>query len=337
MTWVKLDDGTPLHPKILSLSDGAFRLWINGLAFANRATTDGEIDGALVQTLDHRRAWSDRQIRGFAAELERAGLWIRDGKSGKTGEKSVPSVKIHQYAEYQEEALKDSVEERRRAARERKREQRKREKQGKSPPRHAVTPRDIERDTERDKSRPVTRESQPPVPSRPVPSSTTDVVERATSTLLHSDELARIAEGSYQRAVEGTGGIYDHAPKWRQDFVSAGRLAERHVERHGGDVRSTLEAWAKRYVAERQKRRPDWWLERCTAWAGSDTERGAATDELARLRAELDALEPARNEATIAGPRGLKRLKQIEAQQNAIRKQIQALKSATGAQQRRAS
>lgn len=63
----------------------------------------------------------------------------------------------------------------------------------------------------------------------------------------------------------------------------------------------------------------------------------AQVSELERLRAELDALEPARNEATIAGPRGLKRLKQIEAQQNAIRKQIQALKSATGAQQRRAS
>lgn len=61
----------------------------------------------------------------------------------------------------------------------------------------------------------------------------------------------------------------------------------------------------------------------------------AQVSELERLRAELDALEPARNEATIAGPRGLKRLKQIEAQQNAIRKQIQALKSATGA--RRAS
>ena len=42
MTWVRLDDAATLHPKLLVLSDGAFRLWINGLALANRTATDGQ-------------------------------------------------------------------------------------------------------------------------------------------------------------------------------------------------------------------------------------------------------------------------------------------------------
>jgi hypothetical protein len=169
MTWVRHDDGAPLHPKLIGLSDGAFRLWYNAMAFANRAVTDGKIPSAIVVTLDHARAWTKRQIAAFVVELVAAGTWLEvsDG------------YLIHDYAEYQEEALKSSVESRRSAARDRKRRQRSREKDDRTGASHAVTGRDGARDSMRD-ARPDTGASGggdagPPVtgprpdPSRPVP------------------------------------------------------------------------------------------------------------------------------------------------------------------------
>jgi hypothetical protein len=41
MTWIKLDDKTPRHPKIASLSDRAFRWWMKGLCYASEFLTDG--------------------------------------------------------------------------------------------------------------------------------------------------------------------------------------------------------------------------------------------------------------------------------------------------------
>src|SRR5690606_8341933 len=120
----------------------------------------------------------------------------------------------------------------------------------------AVTKRDGERDASRDASRDAGRDARHvtpradaaararPDPSRPV--ATTDVVAApvtpTSSGLASSEALCVAAEGAYQRAVEGAGGIYDPAPKWRQDFVSVGRLAEAHAAKHGGDVRGTLQA-----------------------------------------------------------------------------------------------
>lgn len=207
MTWVRLDDGMPLHPKILALSDGAFRLWICGLAFANRAVTDGLIPARLVPTLDHRRAWTAPQITRFTAELQAAGLWSEPDPS--TGAHA-----IHGYAEYQEEALKESVEARREGARERKRRQRKRQKLLESGDGHAVTPRDIERDRERDTARDASgtepRErsrdsrvpdgdaqpplSQPPVPSRPVPSEKKRSLPPRRDPLATATDLPGVAE-----------------------------------------------------------------------------------------------------------------------------------------------
>lgn len=59
--------------------------------------------------------------------------------------------------------------------------------------------------------------------------------------------------------------------------------------------------------------------------------RGSAPpmDELTRLRAALDALEPARNRAVTAGARGVVELARIEAEQDAIRVQIAALRKRT--------
>jgi hypothetical protein len=51
VTWVNLDDQMPEHPKIVKLSDGAFRLHISGIAYCNRYLTDGVIHADVVSRL----------------------------------------------------------------------------------------------------------------------------------------------------------------------------------------------------------------------------------------------------------------------------------------------
>jgi hypothetical protein len=120
MTWVRTEDSMPLHPKILRLSDGAYRLWSHGLHFANRATTDGVIAKDLVATLNHHNRWTAKQIAAFVAELvtfappHTSGLWIDEGTC----------YRIHDYEKHQAEAMTDRVEERRAYERDKKARQR---------------------------------------------------------------------------------------------------------------------------------------------------------------------------------------------------------------------
>ena len=82
MTWIKIDDTLPNNPKILPLSDGAFRLYIEGLCYANQYLTDGFLTNAVVRRLD---------INSAQAELVSAELWdvVDNG------------IQIHDYCEHQ--------------------------------------------------------------------------------------------------------------------------------------------------------------------------------------------------------------------------------------------
>jgi len=62
VTWTKLDDGFPDHPKIRGLSDRAFRAHVTGLCYAGRYLTDG---------------WLPTDITGAktAAELVAGDVW----------------------------------------------------------------------------------------------------------------------------------------------------------------------------------------------------------------------------------------------------------------------
>ena len=80
MTWVRLDDQFGEHPKIVGLSDRAFRAHVTGLLYCGRYLTDGRLPRGV---LPPARA---------LAELVAAGLWTANG----TGEYS-----IHDYLEYQ--------------------------------------------------------------------------------------------------------------------------------------------------------------------------------------------------------------------------------------------
>jgi hypothetical protein len=54
MTYAYLDDNFADHPKIVTLTDGAFRLHTAGILYANRHLTDGIIQADVVPRLTPR-------------------------------------------------------------------------------------------------------------------------------------------------------------------------------------------------------------------------------------------------------------------------------------------
>lgn len=77
MSWVKLDDGFPEHPKVVGLTDVAFCLYIHALCYAARRETDGYIPAGSVSSLAGG-AGRARAARA-AAELVAAQLWHATG------------------------------------------------------------------------------------------------------------------------------------------------------------------------------------------------------------------------------------------------------------------
>ena len=71
MSWVKIDERLSEHPKIVGLSDRAFRVHINALCYCNRNLTDGRIPGGALRSL----MGNER----LAGQLVSAGLWEQNG------------------------------------------------------------------------------------------------------------------------------------------------------------------------------------------------------------------------------------------------------------------
>jgi hypothetical protein len=72
VAWVKLDDGFAEHPKVLAISDAAFRLYIVGLCYANRHLTDGRLPHLWLT------GGRGRSVPKAAHQLVAAGLWEHD-------------------------------------------------------------------------------------------------------------------------------------------------------------------------------------------------------------------------------------------------------------------
>lgn len=66
MSWVRLDDGYPEHPKVADLSDAAFRADVEGTCFSSRSRRDGHIPSGVAL-----RLWG----KGPITELIAAGKW----------------------------------------------------------------------------------------------------------------------------------------------------------------------------------------------------------------------------------------------------------------------
>ena len=84
MTWVRLDDTMGDHPKIISLSDRAFRLHILGLLYCSRHLTDGRVPERVA----HAMVANGKR---YAEELVAAGSW--DAIAG--------GYEVHDYGEFQ--------------------------------------------------------------------------------------------------------------------------------------------------------------------------------------------------------------------------------------------
>lgn len=82
MAWVKLDDEMPRHPKVLDLSDRAFRVYITCLCTTSEFLKDGYITAAQMK----QAKASPKVVR----ELLEAGLIHVDGVG----------YRIHDYLKY---------------------------------------------------------------------------------------------------------------------------------------------------------------------------------------------------------------------------------------------
>ena len=86
MSWVRIDDSFPEHPKILEAGGDAGWLHVCALAYCNRNTTDGLIHRNVMPRLSDRT----NPLR-LAERLVAVGIWERDGAD----------YRIHDYLEYQ--------------------------------------------------------------------------------------------------------------------------------------------------------------------------------------------------------------------------------------------
>ncbi len=100
MPWIRFEDNFPEHPKVLALSDGAFRLHVRAIGYAARHLTDGHVSSAALRSMTRRSA--------LPAELVAAGIWEHEGDG----------YKVHDYLHYQ--PSKTEVQKRRAADSERK-------------------------------------------------------------------------------------------------------------------------------------------------------------------------------------------------------------------------
>ena len=102
MTWIKIDDTFPNHPKVVGLTDKAFRVHISGLCYCGTYLTDGFIPMTIAAKL----ANEDMSV---IAELTQASLW-RDAVKEN-------GFRIHDYLAHQ--TSKKQVQDKRDAVRER--------------------------------------------------------------------------------------------------------------------------------------------------------------------------------------------------------------------------
>ena len=108
-TYIRVHDGMDDHPKIVGLSDGAFRLLMRAWSYCSRQLTDGQLPEA---------AWRDRGSAKARRELVDAGLaHLPDQTCDHDGCPTPPPkhVQMHDYLEHQRSAAEVAELKRKRA------------------------------------------------------------------------------------------------------------------------------------------------------------------------------------------------------------------------------
>lgn len=108
MAWIKIDDAFADHPKVIGLSDKAFRTHIEGLCYSGRYLTDGHIPIFVAERLGTEEAIS---------ELLKVRLWL-------IPDNGLDGYIIHDYLAHQ--TSKEQVNEKRKSLRERQKRYRER-------------------------------------------------------------------------------------------------------------------------------------------------------------------------------------------------------------------
>lgn len=233
MTWVRVDDAAPLHPKLLKAGPEAAWLWVCGLAHCNRSATDGVIEKVFLPALFPSGAWNLRRLSQLADRLVEVRLWIDCGES----------YRVHQYEDQQETAMKEQVEARREYDRSRKKALRAAQKSGTRP---ANVP-----DTSAAK-----REVSPdPGPARPVPYSDPSLREGSARTSEDSAKVMGLARPSMPRLalVQAMAAKYSErvlaltGKHWAGPSVieAIGRGAPPLANRNAAEHLDSLAAWAE--------------------------------------------------------------------------------------------
>lgn len=105
MSWLRIDDRFPRHPRIAPLSDRAFRVHVTGMCYASEFLTDGHVPTPPGE---------EKAVR----ELVRRGIWAPDDAGGYV---------IHDWADYNPSA--ETIRQQRKAASERMRDWRRRRRE----------------------------------------------------------------------------------------------------------------------------------------------------------------------------------------------------------------
>ncbi len=115
MMWMRLDCQSPTHPKLIRAGAEACWLWAASICYSNLHHLDGRVDKALLPVVYPPSA---RRVAALTKVLCDVKLWHDHGSH----------IEIHDYADFQERALKDEhetlLEAKREYERDRKRQQR---------------------------------------------------------------------------------------------------------------------------------------------------------------------------------------------------------------------
>lgn len=125
MPWVRFDDQFPIHRKVDSLSDPAFRLLVSAIFWCARNLTDGWVPEADLDAASPRKM---KRPDKFVPELVAQGTWHGADHVCKDCIMPPDGWIIHDYLEFQ--PSKAQVEKERSDARERQRRHRKRREDG---------------------------------------------------------------------------------------------------------------------------------------------------------------------------------------------------------------
>jgi hypothetical protein len=78
VSWLRVDDGFTDHPKVLALSDGAFRLHMRAMCWVARQETDGALPSAALRSLHPKSKHVDELVASKLWETTDAGHAIHD-------------------------------------------------------------------------------------------------------------------------------------------------------------------------------------------------------------------------------------------------------------------